>query len=764
MIYCINQNDPMTDTSLPGIDLDIDGMTCASCVRRVEIALKSVPGVAQASVNLATHRAHVTLAQPDTAPQALIEAVDKRGYAARLVDTQKPATADDPAAEDALAGRQFAWALIFTLPVFVLEMGSHLIPALHHWVQANIPGQALAWIQLILTTLVLAGPGRNFFSRGFKALAHAGPDMNTLVALGAGSAWLYSTLVTLVPSIFPAESRHLYFEAAAVVATLILLGRWLESRAKGRAGSAIRQLMGLQPRTAWVRRAGEWTEQPIDSLVRGDEVRVRPGEKIPVDGGVIEGESWVDESMMTGEPMPIARRAGDRLIGGTLNTQGSLVMRVTEVGADTVLAQIVRLVEQAQTSKLPVQQKIDQVTAWFVPAVMLLALLAFAAWWAWGPEPALAHALIAGVAVLIIACPCAMGLATPISILVSTGRAANLGILFRQGDALQRLRDAQVIAFDKTGTLTLGRPALTDLLIQDGQPYDDTLRVLAAVQSGSEHPIAHAIRAAAQAAALEVPAATHFEAITGAGVQAQVHADAYLMGSLRLMQDRGVSLSDAVLAQAETLGEAGKTPFYVARNGQLAALVGVADTLRPSARPLIAQLHALGLKTALITGDHQAAAQAVAQTLDIDIVHAQTLPENKATLLKELQQSVGPVAFVGDGINDAPALASADVGIAMGHGTDVAIESADVVLMNEDLESVARAITLSHKTLRNINQNLFWAFAYNAALIPVAAGALYPWTGLQLSPMLGAGAMALSSVFVVTNALRLKTQSLTPKT
>ncbi|WP_322994932.1 heavy metal translocating P-type ATPase [Castellaniella sp.] len=754
----------MTDTSLPGIDLDIDGMTCASCVRRVEIALKSVPGVAQASVNLATHRAHVTLAQPDTAPQALIEAVDKRGYAARLVDTQKPATADDPAAEDALAGRQFAWALIFTLPVFVLEMGSHLIPALHHWVQANIPGQALAWIQLILTTLVLAGPGRNFFSRGFKALAHAGPDMNTLVALGAGSAWLYSTLVTLVPSIFPAESRHLYFEAAAVVATLILLGRWLESRAKGRAGSAIRQLMGLQPRTAWVRRAGEWTEQPIDSLVRGDEVRVRPGEKIPVDGGVIEGESWVDESMMTGEPMPIARRAGDRLIGGTLNTQGSLVMRVTEVGADTVLAQIVRLVEQAQTSKLPVQQKIDQVTAWFVPAVMLLALLAFAAWWAWGPEPALAHALIAGVAVLIIACPCAMGLATPISILVSTGRAANLGILFRQGDALQRLRDAQVIAFDKTGTLTLGRPALTDLLIQDGQPYDDTLRVLAAVQSGSEHPIAHAIRAAAQAAALEVPAATHFEAITGAGVQAQVHADAYLMGSLRLMQDRGVSLSDAVLAQAETLGEAGKTPFYVARNGQLAALVGVADTLRPSARPLIAQLHALGLKTALITGDHQAAAQAVAQTLDIDIVHAQTLPENKATLLKELQQSVGPVAFVGDGINDAPALASADVGIAMGHGTDVAIESADVVLMNEDLESVARAITLSHKTLRNINQNLFWAFAYNAALIPVAAGALYPWTGLQLSPMLGAGAMALSSVFVVTNALRLKTQSLTPKT
>ena len=742
------------------LDLDVEGMTCASCVRRVETALKSVPGVADASVNLALHRASVTLAPAGADPLALIAAVAKRGYTAQVLDASRLATEEDLSAEDPRAGWRFAWALILTLPVFILEMGGHLIPGLHHLIQELVPGQSLAWLEFALTTAVLAGPGRSFFTRGAKALAHGGPDMNTLVALGAGSAWLYSTGVAWAPALFPAESRQLYFEAAAVVATLILLGRWLESRAKGRAGSAIRQLIGLQPRTAWVRRGGDWSEQPIDSLAAGDDIRVRPGEKIPVDGVVQEGESWVDESMITGEPMPASRGVGDRLIGGTLNTQGSLVLRATEVGAQTVLAQIIRLVEQAQSGKLPVQQRIDQVTAWFVPVVMGLAALAFAAWWIWGPAPALAHALVAGVAVLIIACPCAMGLATPISILVATGRAAGLGILFRQGEALQRLRDVRVVAFDKTGTLTLGRPALTDLLPLDGGDPDELLAALAAVQAGSEHPIAHAIRTAALEKSLRIPEAAHFKAITGAGVQARVGGGLYLMGSLRLMQDAAVPVSEAALARMQALAQSGKTPFLVARDGQPIAIVAVADILRPSARPLIAQLHARGLKTALITGDHAAAAQAVAQELGIDVVHAQTLPEHKAERLRELQQSIGPLAFVGDGINDAPALATADVGIAMGRGTDVAIESADVVLMNEDLTSVARAITLSHKTLRNIGQNLFWAFAYNAALIPVAAGALYPWTGLQLSPMLGAGAMALSSVFVVANALRLKTQSL----
>ncbi|MGB3423440.1 MAG: heavy metal translocating P-type ATPase [Castellaniella sp.] len=744
---------------LPTLDLEVEGMTCASCVRRVEMALNKVPGVSRADVNLATRRAHVTLAAEGADPQALVAAIEKRGYQAQVLTPENAAGMHDDADEDAAAGRRFFLALALTLPVFLVEMGGHLIPALHHTIQSLIEPRTLAWIEFALATAVLAGPGRVFFTRGFKALRHLGPDMNTLVALGAGSAWLYSALVTAAPALFPAEARHLYFEAAAVVATLILLGRWLEARARGRAGSAIRHLIGLRPRTAWARRGGDWAELPIDALAVGDEVRVRPGEKIPVDGAVVEGESWVDESMITGEPMPVTRRAGDRLIGGTLNTRGSLVMRATQVGADTVLAHIIRLVEQAQGTKLPIQRLVDRVTGWFVPAVMGLAVLAFLGWLLWGPEPRLTHALIAGVAVLIIACPCAMGLATPISIMVATGRAAGLGIVFRQGDALQRLRSARVVAFDKTGTLTQGRPALTDVLPLDGPDSldrADLLAAVASVQSASEHPIAHALLEAAQAEGLPLMPVEQFAALTGAGVQGRVEAHDWLLGNEALMDEQGVRVDPAVAAQVQTLAAQGKTAFLAARDGRLAGVLAVADTLRPGAREAIARLHALGLKTALITGDHQAAAQAVAGELGIDIVHAQTLPEHKAELLRALQSSVGALAFVGDGINDAPALATADVGIAIGQGTDVAIESADVVLMNEDLNSVARAIALSRLTLRNIGQNLFWAFAYNVALIPVAAGALYPFTGLQLSPMLGAGAMALSSVFVVVNALRLK--------
>ncbi|HEX2519037.1 MAG TPA: heavy metal translocating P-type ATPase, partial [Castellaniella sp.] len=438
---------------LSTLDLDVEGMTCASCVRRVETALAKVPGVTQASVNLATRSAHITLTADGTDTQALIEAVRKRGYEAQIRAPQDMAHAAGDT-EYRPAGRRFALALLLTLPVFLVEMGGHLIPSQHHGVLSLLDGRTLGWLEFALATVTLAGPGSEFFTRGFKALRHLGPDMNTLVALGAGSAWLYSTLVLLAPTLFPAESRHLYFEAAAVVATLILLGRWLEARARGRAGTAIRHLMDLQPRTAWVRRDGDWSEQPIAALVVGDELRVRPGEKIPVDGAVTEGESWVGESMITGEPMPVTRRPADRLIGGTLNTRGSLIMRATQVGADTVLASIIRMVEQAQGAKLPIQQLVDRVTGWFVPAVMALAILAFLGWAFWGPEPWLTHALVAGVAVLIIACPCAMGLATPISIMVATGRAAGLGIIFRQGEALQRLRDVRVIAFDKTGTLT----------------------------------------------------------------------------------------------------------------------------------------------------------------------------------------------------------------------------------------------------------------------------------------------------------------------
>ena len=737
------------------LDLDVEGMTCASCVRRVETALAKVPGVAQANVNLATRSAHVTLTADGADPHALIAAVQKRGYQAQVRAPQQLAhtAAGD---EYQAAGRRFALSLLLTLPIFLIEMGSHLSPALHHGILSVLDSRALAWLEFVLATATLVGPGREFFTRGFKALRHLGPDMNTLVALGAGSAWLYSTLVLLAPALFPAQSRHLYFEAAAVVATLILLGRWLEARARGRAGTAIRHLLDLQPRTAWVRRDGDWSEQPIAALAVGDELRVRPGEKIPVDGTVVDGESWVDESMITGEPMPVTRRSADRLIGGTLNTRGSLVMRATQVGADTVLAHIIRMVEQAQGAKLPIQQLVDRVTGWFVPAVMALAVLAFLGWALWGPEPWLTHALVAGVAVLIIACPCAMGLATPISIMVATGRAAGLGIIFREGDALQRLRNARVIAFDKTGTLTQGHPALSDVLPLDGLTRSALLTAVASVQSASEHPIARAILEAANAEHLPLMPVEAFSTLTGAGVRGRVENHEWLLGNETLMRDHEVPVDRSVSSRLQDLASQGKTVFLAARDGELAGILSVADTLRPSSGRAIARLHAMGLKTVLITGDHQATARAVADRLGIAVVHAQTLPAHKAAILQSLQREIGPLAFVGDGINDAPALATADVGIAIGQGTDVAIESADVVLMNEDLNSVARTVALSRLTLRNISQNLFWAFAYNAALIPVAAGVFYPWTGLQLSPMLGAGAMALSSVFVVTNALRLK--------
>jgi len=738
------------------IDLAIEGMTCASCVRRVETALAAVPGVGSAQVNLATRRAHVRLADPATARDALIQAVRKRGYEARAI---APSAAEDPEAAEAEiheARRAFIAALVLTLPVFLLEMGGHLVPALHHAIASAIDARALAWFEFALTTAVLAWPGRQFFVRGLRALWHLGPEMNTLVALGAGSAWLYSVVVTVAPHWLPEGSRNLYFEAAAVVATLILLGRWLEARAKGRAGSAIRRLLDLSPRTAQVLRDGQWVELPIEALAAGDAVRVRPGEKIPVDGIVTEGESWVDESTITGEPMPATRGTGDPVVGGTLNTRGSLVLRATQVGQDTVLANIIRMVREAQGDKLPIQSLVDRVTGWFVPMVMLLAAATFAAWYALGPEPRLAHALVGAVAVLIIACPCAMGLATPISIMVATGRAADLGIIFRQGEALQRLRNARVVAFDKTGTLTLGRPTLTDLLVDAPLERARVLADLAAVQAGSEHPIAHAVVQATRAQGLEIPPAEAFEAISGAGVRARVSGHDYVLGAARLMAELGFAVDPAHSADAEAFARAGKTPVHIGRDGATIGVFAVADEIKPSAKAALDALRAMGLKTAMITGDDALTARAVASELGIDEVHAQTLPGHKVERLEALRQAHGPVAFVGDGINDAPALAAADVGLAIGQGTDVAIESAAVVLMNDDLGTVARAAALSHAAMRNIAQNLFWAFAYNVALIPVAAGALYPALGVQLSPMLGAAAMALSSVFVVTNALRLK--------
>lgn len=745
------------------VELAIKGMTCASCVLRVEKALKGVPGVAQASVNLATHRASLSFTPSVDDPHLIIDALviasEKAGYEASYIDGAK-STEDGLAAEQTQEvnelNRSFIAAFMLTIPVFILEMGAHIFPAIHQLIHDSIGIQRSWWLQALLTTLILVGPGRTFFIKGFPALWRLGPDMNSLVALGASSAWLYSMVSTFLPEWLPEGTRHVYFEAAAVIVTLILLGRVLEMRARGKTGSAIKHLVGLQPRQARVMENGIATDVNIDLVKPGDLILVRPGEKVATDGVVTEGQPYLDESMITGEPIPVTKHTGDPVSAGTLNTTTSFSYRTTHTGAETVLARIIRMVENAQGAKLPIQAVVDRVTARFVPAIMLCALLTFLIWLAFGPSPSLSYALVNAVAVLIIACPCAMGLATPTSIMVGTGRAAELGVLFRQGDALQRLRDVTVIAFDKTGTLTQGKPTLTDLVVLD--PHHDRATVLswtAAMQLHSEHPIAQAIVAAATAEKLALPAAHDFIATSGAGVSATVANKVLLSGAQHFMLSQGVSTE----AQEKLTGQwaaQGKTPIYLAVDGQLAALMAVSDPIKPSAVLAISALKKLGIRTVMITGDHPGTAQAVADQLGIDEIHAQVLPEGKVAQLLKLQAQKHVVAFVGDGINDAPALATADVGIAIGTGTDVAIEAASVVLMSDNLMGVATAVKLSRSTLKNIHQNLFWAFAYNVALVPVAAGVLYPSTGVLLSPVFAAGAMACSSVFVVMNALRLK--------
>ena len=782
-----------TNKNQDALDISIQGMTCASCVLRVEKALKAVPGVSAATVNLATERAHIDwateLSDPKDVSLKILAAVHKAGYEASVLEQHaapSSAQADARALETSALLRALWVSLALTLPIFLVEMGGHLIPSVHHFVHETI-GMQRSWIaQSILTTLVLVGPGRVFFTKGLPALWHLAPEMNSLVALGAGSAWAYSMVATYLPQALPDGTRFVYFEAAAVIVTLILLGRTLEARAKGRTGAAIKHLIGLQPRQACVLINGQPTDIDIKMVKPGDLILVRPGEKIATDGVITEGQPYIDEAMISGEPIPVTKHIGDRVTGGTLNTTNSFTFKATHTGGDTVLARIIRMVEAAQGTKLPIQALVDRVTAWFVPAIILCSLLTFVIWYWLGPAPSLSHALINAVAVMIIACPCAMGLATPTSIMVGTGRAAELGVLFRQGDALQRLRDVQVVAFDKTGTLTMGKPVLIDFVVLE-PTYDRALLLswAAAMQTHSEHPIAHAIVRAARADNLPIAAAHNFKAISGAGARATVNGHAVSSGAQAFMQTEGVDTSAAV-HYSEQWGQQGKTPICLAVDGKLAALMAVADPVKPSAHWAVATLKQLGLRTVMITGDNQFTALAVAQQLGIDEVHAQVLPEGKVAVLQALQRSsalggstetahspttdtleaqsnnTGPtyakvvLAFVGDGINDAPALATADVGIAIGTGTDVAIESASVVLMSDDLAGVATAIGLSRATLTNIRQNLFWAFAYNAALVPVAAGVLYPSFGILLSPMFAAGAMAFSSVFVVANALRLK--------
>jgi len=729
--------------------LPVEGMTCASCTGRVERALLALPGVTEAVANLATRSVTVTHA-PGLSAQALAGTVTRAGYKVSVPDDAAPMT--DPQQDEADAmRRRMILAAALTLPVFVTEMGGHLYPPFHHWLMSAVGTQTLWIMQFLLTFAVLAGPGRIFFTIGIPALLRGAPEMNSLVAMGAGAAFLYSSVATFAPGVLPEGGVHVYYEAAAVIVTLILLGRWLEARARGRAGQAIRRLVELAPATARVIRAGQPVEVPVAEVVPGDLVQLLPGGRVAVDGELVEGEGAIDESMLTGEPLPVAKRPGDPVTGGTVNGASALVYRVTATGADTALARIVRMVEDAQAARLPVQGLVDKVTRVFVPVVIALALLSFAVWLALGAG--LAVALVSGISVLIIACPCAMGLAVPVSIMVGTGRGAELGILFRRGDALQRLAGARVVGFDKTGTLTKGRPALVALEVTGGVAEDEVLRLAAGAEAQSEHPLATAVIEAAQTRGITLPAASGVSASAGRGLAATVEGRAVLIGNVRALSEGGIPPDPALVARAEALSAEAATPVHVALDGAHVAVMAMADPLRETSAAAIAELHMLGIETRLISGDVPAAAQAVGARLGIDHVTGGVLPEGKLDAIR----AMGPGSvFVGDGINDAPALAAAETGIAIGSGTDVAIEAAEVVLSSGDPASVPRAIRLSRAVMRNIRQNLFWAFAYNVALIPVAMGVLVPFGGPRLSPMLGAGAMALSSVFVVTNALRLR--------
>lgn len=770
------------------LHLRVESMHCGSCVGKVEKLLLSQPGVIEASVNLAAETATVTMLKGVSSVKAITQAATAGGFPTSNADD--PVAPGDAQAESLSARKsleaerliRLTWiAGLLTLPVFILAMGTHLFAPFHAWVTNTLGTQNSWMIQFILTTIVLVWPGRQFFEIGVPALLRAAPEMNTLVAIGTFAAWAYSTVATFMPGLLPADSLAVYFESAAVIVTLILLGRSLEARARGRTGQAIASLMGLQPKTARIRNGpqaqdanqGE-QEVAIEDIQVGNVINLRPGERVAVDGTVVSGTSYIDESMLSGEPMPVPKQAGDAVTGGTVNGTGALSFEATRVGADTTIAQIIRLVEQAQGARLPVQALVNRITLWFVPIVLGLAVLTLIAWLTFGPAPAITHALVAAVAVLIIACPCAMGLATPTSIMVGTGRAASLGVLFRQGQALQTLQDTRIIAIDKTGTLTLGKPTLTDCHVEGSFNPEQILSLVAAVEARSEHPIAQAIVQAASNSArsreLMVGSVENFESITGQGASGLVGGRRVLAGNARLLESQGIAPGNLKTIAAKFAAQ-GKTPILVAIDAEPAAVLAVADPVRPDSAAAIAALKAKGLTVAMITGDTHATASVVAQTLGIDHVVAEVLPEGKVQALKQLQQqalasagegSQAPgIAFVGDGINDAPALAAADVGIAIGTGTDVAIESADVVLMSGSLSGVVNAYEISSSTMRNIRQNLFWAFGYNALLIPVAAGLLYPFNGLQLSPMLAAGAMAFSSVFVLFNALRLRW--ITPK-
>jgi Cu+-exporting ATPase len=735
------------------LTLPVRGMHCAACVAKVEGALTGVPGVDAAAVNLATERATVAFDPDRVDVGALQAAVAAAGYELAGAPVPRGSEAEDReraarAREQAQLRRRVLVGVVLSAPLLVGAM-----PELFPWAPAWLRHP---WLHFLLATPVQFWVGAGFHAGFLRDLRHRSASMSTLVSIGTNAAYVFSVAVMLWPHVFHAAGAMTYYETAAVVITLVVLGRWLEARARGRTSEAIRRLVSLAPRTARVQRGADEVDVPTAEVVVGDLVRIRPGERLPVDGTIVEGASTVDESMLTGESLPVEKAPGATVSGGTVNRTGSFVFRATRVGRETTLARIVALVEEAQGSRAPIQRLADRVAAVFVPIVLVIAALTFAAWWLLGPEPAIVHALANAVAVLVIACPCAMGLATPTAIIVATGRGAEHGVLIRSAAALERLHAVRTVVFDKTGTLTVGRPVVTDVVTAaNGVTEADVLALAAAAEQGSEHPIGAAIVTLVKERGLALPAIAEFVTVPGQGVDALAPDGRVLLGNRALMEARGIEV-DPLASRAAALAAEGKTVVFLAFAGQALGLIAVADVLKPDARDTVAALRRRGLEVVMITGDHQATAQAIAHQAGIDRVRAEVPPEAKAREVAGLQAEAEVVAMVGDGINDAPALAQADVGIAMGSGTDVAIEAADVTLLRGETRGVLVAIDLSGRTIRIVKQNLAWAFGYNVLLIPVAAGLLYPLWGVQLSPILAGAAMAFSSVSVVTNSLRLK--------
>jgi Cu+-exporting ATPase len=770
------------------VTIPVSGMTCAGCSGRVERVLTQEPGVREASVNLLMKQATVTFDPSATTPERLVEAIRGTGYDAELLSPQATAI-EEQEARDRAQEEEFrdlrlkalvslvigAVAMLLSMPLMAGAGHAHEVSAdpFMRWVMGGltpvmrslapwlyqVPQAVLSWTLLAATLVVMLWAGRHFYTRAWAAFRHHSADMSTLIAVGTGAAFLYSLLATVAPGFFTRRGvpADVYYEAVIIIIALILVGNAFEARAKRRTAAALRALVDLAPKTARVVRDGREADVPVESVRSGETLVVRPGERIPVDGQVVEGWSAVDESMLTGESLPVEKRAGDRVIGGTINGTGSFRYRATTVGADGVLARIVRLMRDAQGSRAPIQRLADRISGVFVPIVISVAIATFVVWFVAAETAPAVRAFAASVAVLIIACPCAMGLAVPTAVMVGTGKGARLGVLIKGGEALQRAGSVGTVVLDKTGTVTEGKPAVTDVepLPVGPAPTADALLALAAsLESASEHPLAGAVVARARERRLELASPQQFQAVAGKGATGVVEGRAVAVGSAALMEDYGVDVAP-LRDLAERLAERGRTPIYVAADGRLAGVLAVADPMRDTSPGAIARLKRLGLKVVMLTGDNERTARAVAREAGIDRVVAEVLPEGKVAEVGRLQAEGGVVAMVGDGINDAPALAQADVGVAMGSGTDVASEAGDVVLMRSDLTGVAQAVELSRRTMRVMRQNLFWAFIYNVVGIPVAAGVLYPALGLLLSPILASAAMAFSSVSVVANSLRL---------